>query len=96
MFKVFIPLTYKPNLVNINLYHNVFPKHFTDISKTDISKTLNTINSKHSNSMVPNKLLYFPISYTGPRSLQLRHKVLNLINEYSLVFSEQKSPSKTL
>jgi len=62
------------------LYNNGFPKHFTD---TYIGKTLNNIlSNKHSNITVPKKVLYFPVTYTGPPSLQLKQKVSKLVSEF--------------
>ena len=64
------------------LLNNGFPLKFTD---TAIGKTLDKLinnRSKVTVPTVPRRLIYFPISYTGKHSLNVRNKLSKLLREF--------------
>ena len=63
------------------LHSNGFPYRFTD---TYVGKALNKIiqGNISSVSTVPRQVIYFPIAFTGSRSLTLRKKLTSLLRDF--------------
>ena len=63
------------------LFNNGFPFNFTDIH---IGKVINSmiLDNYKQKTTVEKKVIYFPISYTGPHSFNLRKKLKDLFNEF--------------